>query len=140
MKEREEAVKEIEETEGKREEDEVPKELRLAYRDELDQKGEVEAEKVDKGKGKAAAPEVQQEVSTSPALPAGPVAPAVTGPTVASSPPTTVAPRPTATGSPQPLQRMARQSPDRTLAWIDTCIWGVVAALLFMVVKKFEVL
>jgi ubiquitin-conjugating enzyme E2 J1 len=38
MQEREEIVKEIEEKEGKRKDEEVPEELRLAYRDELGQK------------------------------------------------------------------------------------------------------
>lgn len=140
MKEREEAVNEIEVTEGKRKEEEVPEELRLAYRDELGQNEEPEAEKVDKGKGKAAESEVQQAASTQPAAPSQPAPPAallVTAPTVASSPLVAVAPRPTRTVPAPPLQQMVQQSPDRSLAWIDTCIWGIVAMLLFMVIKVF---
>ena len=53
MKEREEAVKDVEETEGKRKEEEVPEELRLAYRDELAQDEGIKADKVDKGKARA---------------------------------------------------------------------------------------
>lgn len=44
-------------------------------------------------------------------------------------------PRPTRTIPAAPLQQVAQTSPD--LAWLDTCIYGVLAALLFMVVKKF---
>jgi ubiquitin-conjugating enzyme E2 J1 len=142
MKEREEAVKEIEGTEGKRKEEEVPEELRLAYRDELGQKQEAGAEEGDKGKGKAAESEAQQEIPTLSASSSQPAAPAaaVAPPTVASVRPAPSAPRPTRTAPAPPLQQMVQQSPDRSLAWIDTCIWGVVAALLFMVVKKFDVL
>jgi ubiquitin-conjugating enzyme E2 J1 len=143
MKERAEAVKEVEGTEGQRKEEEVPEELRLAYREELGKKGDVEAEKADKGKGKAVESDVQQEVLMQPAppsRPAAPAAPVVTAPTVASSPPAASAPRLTRTVPAPPLQQMVQQSPDRSLAWIDTCIWGVVAALLFMVIKKFDIL
>ncbi|KAF3046944.1 hypothetical protein E8E12_008991 [Didymella heteroderae] len=143
MKEREEAVKEIEETEGKRKDEEVPEELRLAYRDELGHKAEAEAEKFDKGKGKAMDSEARQETPTPPEPPsqaAASVAATVTARTVASSRPASNAPRPTTTVPAPPLQQMVRQGPDRSLAWIDTCIWGVVAALLFMVIKKFDVL
>ena len=137
MKEREEAVKETEEKEGGRKEEELPEELRLAYRDELGQKEEAETEEVDKGKGKAIGSEVQHEMSSRP-MPSA--APAVITPVAASSPSVVPAPRPTRTVPASPLQQMVRQSPDRSLAWIDTCIWGVVAMLLFMVVKKFDIL
>ncbi|KAF3039236.1 hypothetical protein E8E11_001115 [Didymella keratinophila] len=143
MKERAEAVKEIEDTEGKRKEEEVPEELRLAYRDELGPKEEAEAEKVDKGKGKAVDSETQEVNATHPApssQPAAPAPAAVTAPTLAAVRSIPNAPRPTRTVPAAPLQQMVQQSPDRSLAWIDTCIYGVVAALLFMVIKKFDIL
>jgi len=136
IKEREEAVKGMGETEGKRKEEEVPEELRLAYRDELGQKDGTEIETVDKGKGKAVESEVQHDaikphttpITSAPAIPV-----AVSPSSVAQIP------RPTRTVPAPPLQQVVQQSPDRSLAWIDTCIWGVVAMLLFMVIKKFDI-
>ncbi|KAF2643801.1 UBC-like protein [Massarina eburnea CBS 473.64] len=109
-------------------EEEVPDELRLAYRDELDSK---EGEKIDKGKGKAV------DVPTSSA-PAPASIPATSAPSPAATMANTTVPRPVPTRTvPAPrVQQIVRQSPDRSLAWIDTCIYGVVAALLFMVLRK----
>lgn len=139
IEERGEAVKQLEETEGKkRKEEVVPQELRLAYRDELNQHEVDETEKIDKGKGKAAEPRVAIGAveQTAP-----PVAPAAAVPVVPPSPSLAqTAPSPARTVSGPPLQRMNQHSPDRSLAWIDTCIWGVVAMLLFMVIKKFDIL
>jgi ubiquitin-conjugating enzyme E2 J1 len=135
MKEKEAAVKEIEEKEGARKEDEVPDELRLAYRDELGNKEEGEAETKDKGKGKAIESEVQQEASNRTAA----SAPAVSVPSVAPTTSSAPAPTPTRTTQAASVQQMVQQSPDRSLAWIDTCIYGVIAMLLFMVLKKFAV-
>ena len=47
-------------------------------------------------------------------------------------------PQPTRT-VPQPavVAPGQQQPPDRSLQWIDTCIYGIVAALLFLVLKKF---
>jgi ubiquitin-conjugating enzyme E2 J1 len=130
MQEREDIVKEIEEKEGKRNE-EVPEELRLAYRDELGQKEGDEEKKLDKGKGRAA--ESPAEVSSA----ASPSAPVAAAPVANVTRPASVAPMVRATRTiPAPqTQQVAQRSPD--LAWIDTCIYGVVAALLFMVVKRF---
>jgi ubiquitin-conjugating enzyme E2 J1 len=130
MQEREEMVKEIDDKEGKRKEDHVPEELRLAYRDELGKKEEGEEEpKVDKGKGRA----VDDASATSP------VPPVTVSPAINSTPSAPVAPapvvRPTRTRPAPPPQQVEQRSPD--LAWIDTCIYGVVAALLFMVLKRF---
>ncbi|KAJ4366736.1 hypothetical protein N0V95_000065 [Ascochyta clinopodiicola] len=136
MKEREEAVKAIEEQEGTRKEDEVPEELRLAYRDELGRRDEPEAEKLDKGKSKAVESEVQRDVSSPDAAFQLPVAEPVVASAIASVP----ALRPTRTVPVPPLQQMVQQSPNRSLAWIDACIWGVIAMLLFMVIKKFDIL
>jgi ubiquitin-conjugating enzyme E2 J1 len=130
MQEREDRVKEIDDKEGKRKEDEVPEELRLAYRDELGKKEEGEEEpKVDKGKGRA--------VDDTPTI--SPVPPVTDSPATNSTPSAPVAPapvvRPTRTRPAPPPQQLEHRSPD--LAWIDTCIYGVVAALLFMVLKRF---
>ncbi len=146
MKEREEAAKEIEEKEGTRKEEEVPEELRLAYRDELGKKDEIEAEKSDKGKGKAVEPELQIRTSSTEPIAPAITAPAVTVPEVSTSPASppassapSSAPRPTPTTQAPPLQQVIQPSPDRSLVWIDGCIWGVVAMLLFMVLKKFSI-
>jgi ubiquitin-conjugating enzyme E2 J1 len=131
MQEREEIVKEIEEKEGKRKDEEVPEELRLAYRDELGQKEGDEEKKVDKGKGRAVESPAEVASTASPSVPvaAAPVT------NVTRSTPVTPMVRPTRTIPVPQVQQVAQRSPD--LAWIDTCIYGVVAALLFMVVKRF---
>lgn len=123
MKEREDLVVETEAKEGKRREDEVPEELRLAYRDELG-KGEG-----GDGKGKEKAGEAASS-ATSSAIP----------PQVSAGSATTVvtAPRPTRTIQAPVVQQAVQRSTDRSLAFIDTCIYGVVAALLFMVLKRFS--
>lgn len=140
MKEREEAVEEIEKTEGKRKEEKIPEELRLAYKDELGQKEEDGAEKADKGKGKAVESETQKDASTKPVPSSQPARPAAAAPTVTPVRPIAHSSTPTRTVPAPQLQQVTQQSPDRSLAWIDTCIWGVIAALLFMVVKKFDIL
>jgi ubiquitin-conjugating enzyme E2 J1 len=118
MTEREELVKEIEAKEGRRKEDDVPEELRLAYRDELAKDAE----------GKAVTLPPQE--ASQPAPSSVPAASAVR----VSSPPSQ--PRPTRTTQP-PVQQVAQRSPHRSTTWIDTCIYGLVAALLFMVLRKF---
>ncbi|KAJ4325767.1 hypothetical protein N0V94_000527 [Neodidymelliopsis sp. IMI 364377] len=135
MQEREEAVNEIEEQEGGRKEDEVPEELRLAYRDELGKTDESAAESSAKGKGRAVESEVQQGTLSQPAPSAPAAVPSHIAPPISSAP----KPAPTRTVPAPPLQRIVQQSPDRSLAWIDTCIWGVIAMLLFMVLRKFAV-
>ncbi|KAF1359610.1 UBC-like protein [Lizonia empirigonia] len=138
VKERQDAVREIEAKEGAREEEKVPKGLRLAYRDELGKKDGIVPE--DKGKGKAVESEVQHVVPTE--VPSQSVVPEAAAPAsvVASPLRNPPAPRPTRTVRAPPLQQMVQQSPDHSLAWIDTCIWGVIAMLLFMVIKKFDIL
>jgi len=113
MAEREELVKEIEAKEGRRKEDHVPEELRLAYRDELAKDAEA----------KAATPPPQDASDSAPS--SVPAASAVR----ASPPPSR--PRPS-------VQHVAQRTPDRSTTWVDTCIYGLVAALLFMVLRKFS--
>ncbi|CAE7034149.1 hypothetical protein CFE70_004952 [Pyrenophora teres f. teres 0-1] len=130
MQEREEMVKEIEEKEGKRKDEDVPEELRLAYRDELGKGGNAD-DKVDKGKERTTESPIQVKPAASPS---GSEAAAAT-PITDAARPVPVAPmvRPTRT-VPAPHQ-VAQRSSD--LAWIDTCIYGVVAALLFMILRRF---
>jgi ubiquitin-conjugating enzyme E2 J1 len=130
MKEREVLVQEIEDTEGKRKEEEIPEELRLAYRDELDkQAGEGSAA----DKGKVVDAPSQDTPTAPPAIPA-PAPPAVNTVTPA---PLAPIPRPTRTVQAPAVQQPAQRSPDRSIVLIDTFIYGIVAALLFMVLKKF---
>lgn len=130
MQEREELVKEVEEKEGKRKDDQVPEELRLAYRDELGKEGQDD-KTVDKGKQRAA------ESSAEAVSPASPPESTASVPVTTPTRPTPAVPtvRPIRTRPTPPLQQVAQRSPD--LAWIDTCIYGLVAALLFMVLKRF---
>lgn len=136
MREREEAIKGLEENEGARKEEEVPDELRIAYRDEMVKEEKGESAKIDKGKGKAVEAAIAQE--TSEKSKASSTASSAPG----AEPPTSSAPvpKPTRTISAPTPHQVVQQSPDRSLAWIDTCIWGVLAMLLFMVIKKFDVL
>lgn len=146
MREAEEACAETE-GEGEKKEEDVPEELRLAYREDLGEKKEQE----DKGKGKEAvkAPLTTSSTSASSSSAAQPSRPAPTpatvpaqaqAPTPRPTPTRTVPVRTIATAPALPVHQGAvvqQQTPDRSLQWIDTCIYGVVAALLFMVMKKF---
>ncbi|KAF1833389.1 UBC-like protein [Decorospora gaudefroyi] len=130
MQEREEMVRAVEEKEGKRKDEEVPEELRLAYRDELEKDGAAGG-KEDKGKARAA------ESSTNMKSAASPSVPTAAAPLTNVVRPTPVAPvtRPTSTTPAPSPQQVAQRNPDMT--WIDTCIGGLVAALLFMVLRRF---
>ena len=136
MKEREELVQDIEEKEGKRKEEVIPDELRLAYRDELGSKGEPS------GKANAVDTPSQSASSTAPTT-NGMAAPTDTATSSATSSMPTQTTQPTAVHRPaQPLQPLRPLQPvqpnaDRSLALIDTFIYGIVAALLFMVLKRF---
>lgn len=128
MQEREELVEEIEAKEGKRKDEQVPEELRLAYRDELGEKSN-EGAAADKGKGKAVAASQQGEATPIP-IPA-------TTPRAVPPTPSASAPGPTRTTQPPIVQPLPQRSPEPSLAMIDIFIYGIVAALLFMVLKKF---
>ncbi|KAF2000876.1 UBC-like protein [Amniculicola lignicola CBS 123094] len=129
IKEREEAAKLVEETEGKQKEETVPEELRLAYRDELGQGAgqQDQSEKQPKGKERAQPP---SPASSSAA------APISSGNSSAPAPHPNTTPRPTRTIRPAPTQQVVQALPDRSLAWIDACIYGVLAALAFMILRK----
>lgn len=128
IKEMDEAAEEAGET---KQEEVLPEQLRLAYREDLS-KGEGKAPEV-----KSAAPESSKQPE--PAAPVAQTAPALT-PT-----PTTTQPRPAAVVPAAPVavlqqqQRMQQRRDDGVPAWIDKAIYGVAFALLFLVWKKWLV-
>lgn len=127
IKEREELCGEAGEA---RKEDAVPDELRLAYRDELGEKKDAQ--------GAAGSSNVPATASTSSAAKSSSTPQASASSSSQSAAPAPI-PQPTRT-IPAAAQRapvVQQQSPERSLAWIDTCIYGIVAALLFMVLRKF---
>tara|TARA_R110002003_G_scaffold283_2_gene18256 strand:- start:152 stop:991 length:840 start_codon:yes stop_codon:yes gene_type:complete len=132
MKEREELVQEIEAKEGKRKEETIPEELRLAYRDEL-AKEDTKSNEAAKDKAKAEVNAPRDTAST--LAPVSP--PAVSAGNTAPSSPPALTPRVTRTAHTPAGVPLPQRSPDRSLALLDACIYGIVAALLFMVLKKF---
>ncbi|KAH9865977.1 hypothetical protein J1614_008541 [Plenodomus biglobosus] len=160
MKEREALVADMADKEGApRADDAVPEELRLAYRDELDRKEHSSAASTAaagsaEAKAKAAAATgssgesagvSSSSSSSSSSLPAAIPAPARSTPSDLTSSPrltsaTPAAPQPRRARAAQPLahtQQVIQRSPESSMAWIDTCIYGLLAALVLMVVKKF---
>lgn len=136
MRETDNLVNEIEANQGKRKEEEIPDELRLAYRDELANGDDQEAApQVDKAKARAVESSSPGPSSPQLSAPTAPPPPPLAAKSTAT-PPSTLAPRPTRTAQTIPVQQLAQRGPDGSLAWIDTCIYGIVAALLFMVIKK----
>ncbi|EAT81774.1 hypothetical protein SNOG_10380 [Parastagonospora nodorum SN15] len=133
-----ELVQDMEEKEGKRKEEVVPDELRLAYRDELGSKGEpsgeVNAVDTPSHSASSTAPTAKTTTGSSIDTATSSATPSRTQTAQA----TAVAVQPPA----QPLQPLRPLQPvqpntDRSLALIDTFIYGIVAALLFMVLKRF---
>jgi ubiquitin-conjugating enzyme E2 J1 len=120
IRERGEAAALQETRDGKQKEETVPEELRLAYRDELENAESSRAEKAPEPKGK-------EKVGASPAAPP-PSAPVRSPPPVAPAPPPT---RTVQATNPQAVRRT-----ESSLGWIDACIYGVLAALLFMLLRK----
>ncbi|KAK0932340.1 hypothetical protein LTR29_016091 [Friedmanniomyces endolithicus] len=126
MREQDEAVRELG---GERKAQEtVPEELRLAYRENLaGAKGSKEGS--EGGSSQKAAP---------PGLEAAPLAGHVTSPVTATGsggPPSAhAAPRPAVT-LPAPAHPQ-RRAPDGVPAWIDKAIYGVLAALIFLVWRR----
>lgn len=115
-REQDEAVKE---QGGERKDEVVPEELRLQYREDLKKPDEPN------GTAKSSAVDASQHPAQ--------IAPATQQPasTVAQQAPIAVAP-----AQPQP-QRARQRQEDGILPWIDKAIYGIVAALLFLVWKKF---
>lgn len=116
MKEQAEAAAAVE-ADGKTSKDEVPAELRLAYRDELETKAPKKTEHSEK----------PSDTSS-------------TAPVTAQPAPVTPRPTPTVPAPAPPVMTTAQQPQPLppSLAWIDACIYGIAAALLFLVVRKFS--
>ncbi|KAF2743464.1 UBC-like protein [Sporormia fimetaria CBS 119925] len=131
MKEREEAAALQEAKAGKKKEESVPEELRLAYRDELAESSASWPQHPEKPDQSTKVPSStdsasQNDQAERPAAPEAPAAP------ISAS---TSSPLPTRTLPPQPpIVVQANAGPP--LAWVDACIYGVLAALLFMVIRK----
>ncbi|KAK0352374.1 hypothetical protein LTR94_021044 [Friedmanniomyces endolithicus] len=108
----------------------VPEELRLAYRENLAGSNGSAKEPERSGGQKAAppGPDAQSSAQSS----ASPVTASTAGSGVPPSAP--AAPRP-AVALPQPLQPQ-RRAPDGVPAWIDKAIYGVLAALIFLVWRR----
>lgn len=127
IRERGEAAELAEAKQGKMQEEVVPDELRLAYRDELD-KPEPSAK-----------PAVKAESSTSSVESSTSSSGAASSTPGRNIHPTTS--RTTPSSAPRMVQAVPapaiRHSPDSSMTWIDIGIYGVVAALLFMVLRKF---
>jgi ubiquitin-conjugating enzyme E2 J1 len=135
MLEREDTVREIEQKEGKRKEDDIPEELKLAYRDELGTKpGSSNDMPKDKGKPVDTSPD---DPSAAPASVSAQTAPVAQNSIPPASVVTSRIAIPTRRTLPPVVQSSARRSPDRTSALIDTLIYAIVAVLLFMVLKRF---
>jgi ubiquitin-conjugating enzyme E2 J1 len=135
MHEREDAVREIELKEGKRKEDDIPEELKLAYRDELEARpGSSHELPKDKGKLVDTSPDDPSPAPASISAQTAPVAPNNIPPASAV---TSRIPTPTRRTLAPVVQPSAQRSPDRTSALIDTLIYAIVAVLLFMVLRRF---
>jgi ubiquitin-conjugating enzyme E2 J1 len=127
IREREEAAELAEAKQGKKQEEAVPDALRLAYRDELEK-----PESSGRPEIKAEPPKTKAESSTSSSN-ATVSPPGRNTQSLVSRPTPSQASR-VVHAAPRPA---VRHSPDSSLAWIDVGIYGVVAALLFMVLRKF---
>ncbi|KAF9630346.1 putative ubiquitin-conjugating enzyme e2 j1 protein [Lasiodiplodia theobromae] len=160
MREREELAREAE-GEGKQEEEAVPEELRLAYREDL-AKEDGEGEKAQASSSAAAAEKTGGDSDapmlsaatpprTEPVAAAPPTqAPTTTTTTTAAAAP--APPRAAAPGAPAvptptrtvpaaaaapALRQQQRPLDDGVPAWIDKAIYGVLGALAFMILRKF---
>ncbi|KAF2203268.1 UBC-like protein [Delitschia confertaspora ATCC 74209] len=114
---------------GKRKEEVVPEELRLAYRDELGK------ERQDKNMGlenKAVSSKAEGKSSSSNPVTTS-LPPAGDTPSVTSRPPPPQAAR-VAQAAPR---QAVLNAPERPMEWVDVAIYGIVAALLFMAIRKF---
>ncbi|GME57566.1 putative ubiquitin-conjugating enzyme e2 j1 protein [Neofusicoccum parvum] len=146
MREREELARELEAAEGARKEEEVPEELRLAYREDL---AKEEAQASSSSSSSGAASSTGPSDSSAPGgvtsqssaeQPASAPAPASQLPPTSApaAPRPPAVPAPTRTGPTPPLQLQQRRPLDEGVpAWIDKAIYGVLGALAFMILRKF---
>lgn len=130
MREKDEAIQAMGERE-KKEDDEVPDELRLAYRDELQKSPEAPPTQSTQQPPRNSTTESQTArripTPSSPSAPVSPQSPTSAAPTTAT------APQPPHT---QLAQRQLRRN-DGVPEWIDKAIWGVCLSLVFMVLKRY---
>jgi ubiquitin-conjugating enzyme E2 J1 len=126
INEREELVRSIQSDQDQPREEEIPQELRLAYRDQLGNKGENPVGSLIEN-----ATNIDTLPQPLPSLPSPSAAIPV--------PPTSSAAstRPLRIRHTPLVQQPAQPNTDRSLALVDTFIYGIVAALLFMVLKRF---
>ncbi|KAI9711805.1 MAG: hypothetical protein M1820_001950 [Bogoriella megaspora] len=144
MREREEVCREMEGEEGK-EEEKVPEELKLAYREELgkgeDGKGVLEETVVEsKEEAGASSAEASTAAFTPIKIPISEDQGAGQSAPQQSTSHGTQAPTPTriVQARTPTMPAVARREPrSGEIEWIDKAIWGVVAALLLMVLRKF---
>ncbi|KAK8162515.1 ubiquitin-conjugating enzyme/RWD-like protein [Phyllosticta citrichinensis] len=142
----------VEEADGNRKRDEVPEELRLAYKDEMGekekQKGEASASTsqnashAEREQQRASQPQPSDSTLRSRNMPtsnfAAPASAQPAQPAAQAAPRTALAPTRTIPAAP-PLQQQQQQQPrdDGIPAWIDKAIYGVVTALAFLILRKF---
>ncbi|EON63951.1 hypothetical protein W97_03180 [Coniosporium apollinis CBS 100218] len=125
MRERQEAVRGME-GEGVKKEEVVPEELRLAYREELgagagEGQGNSATRDTDSAHPDAAVQAASAPTDSRPPIPAS-----------SNTPP----PTPTRTITLPPPRPPPLDTNDDVPAWIDKAIYGIIAALLFMVLRK----
>jgi len=135
-----EIIKEVEEAAreaGKeKEEEKVPEELRLGYKDELESKGEKGKEREGPVEGEEGAG--RSEVTTNGAAVASVASPLPIGGPVAAPDSSPVPTRTTATTPQAPVAPLAVAAHSQAYPeWIDKAIVGVAIALAFMLLKKF---
>lgn len=138
MSEREEAAKQVV---GERKEELVPTELRLAYREDLG-KGEGSSDNKNGTSSSASASltAIPSNVHAAqpPTLPRTPKPPtaATTRPTP-TSPSSSARPQTSSASRSHPQQqRQRRDTASGVPGWLDKAIWGVFAALVFMIARK----
>ncbi|KAF2239042.1 UBC-like protein [Viridothelium virens] len=148
MKEREDAVRQLQDS-GKLKEEEVPEELKLAYREDLQQQPAAQSSAAPQPEPTSAgtsaetprsAPSTQETSASSSRGVTARSIPIESAPNPAQSTPVPVNTRPTLTptrtvaprAQPQPVQ--GSQTSDD---WLDKAIWGVIFALVLMVVRKY---
>lgn len=117
------------EGEGK---EEVPEELRLAYREELDKRAEGQGTAAQAGTQTSAPPSQPPSEAQQPQPPAPAPAPAQAQ---AQQQPAQTQPRPPQ----QQAQPALQPQPEAVAPWIDKAIYGIVGALIFLIWKKFVV-
>lgn len=118
--------------------DEVPEELRLAYRDDLKEKEKSEEKKAEGAKDGAVANGTAPAPAPAPAsdpIAREPAQQPTPTPTRPASGPAPVPPAVAASAA-QQQQRQRAQQDDGVPAWIDKAIYGIVAALAFLILKR----